>query len=253
VSSGLSANYIHAARIIFILFGSIGALWGIIDLPVSWRVSSTEHIAERIIAGDQYRTEFIARQISSAKKVGTLGYCRPIEVRSAAIIELRSVEMTVSPSDNSGERLNALSELVTNALFCEPADSFMWLALYRVENAKNRFSQVSLQYLRMSYLLGPNEGWIALRRNRIAFAAFNQLPSDIAKEAINEFIGLVKTGLYGVAADILTGPAWSARDVILPHLMQVNERDRKAFADALYQRGYDVNVPGVDSSSHDIR
>jgi hypothetical protein len=77
---------------------------------------------------------------------------------------------------------------------------------------RNGFRPDDVKYLRMSYRLDPNEGWIALKRNRLAFEKFDQLSTDLAESAIGEYVALVKSGLYEQAAEILSGPAWQARN-----------------------------------------
>jgi hypothetical protein len=44
---------------------------------------------------------------------------------------------------------------------------------------------------------------------------------------------------------IFTGPGWRERALLLPGLKDVAERNRQAFARALYKLGYDVDVPGI--------
>ena len=102
-----------------------------------------------------------------------------------------------------------------------------------------------LKYLGLSYQLGPNEGWVALKRNRAAFAAFQQLPPDLAEHALSEFVSLLESKFYEQAADIFTGPAWPVRDVIVPRLKDVAEDRRRFFAQILSSRDYDVELPGI--------
>jgi hypothetical protein len=103
----------------------------------------------------------------------------------------------------------------------------------------------------MSYRLGPNEGWVALKRNPIAFANFDWLPSDLAEDGISEFVGLVRSQrFFDAAANILVGPAWRVRDQVLPRLAELSERDRKTFAQVLQSRGYDVSIPGIQLQKH---
>jgi hypothetical protein len=97
----------------------------------------------------------------------------------------------------------------------------------------------------MSYALGPEEGWIAEKRNRLALALFEELPPELKAAAVREFSGLVNTGRYGEAADILTGSAWRIRQLLLSSLNSVQERHRQALASILYRRGYDLTVPGI--------
>jgi hypothetical protein len=102
-----------------------------------------------------------------------------------------------------------------------------------------------LRFLWLSYSLGPNEGWIAVRRNRLALSVFEALPPDLAEAALNEFARMLKSGLYDDTMSIFIGPGWAIRDQLLSHLTSVPKRYREEFARGLDQRGYDVAVPGV--------
>jgi hypothetical protein len=150
--------------------------------------------------------------------------------------------------ENVDERLKS-GNVIRSFLSCSPADPFLWLILYWVESAQNGSKADYLKYLRMSYRLGPNEGWIALKRNRVTFTVSEKLPVDMSEYAINEFAGLVEMGFYEQAVEIFTGPAWRVREQLLPRLQNIDERHRRAFADILHTKGYDVAVPGIESQS----
>jgi hypothetical protein len=154
-------------------------------------------------------------------------------------------EQAIVDGDDIDMQLNALRDSIRRSLACSPADPFLWVVLYWVEINRNGFQPDYLKYLRLSYQLGPNEGWIALKRNGYALAIFQQLPPDLAEMAIAEFATLVDTGFYAETAAILTGPGWPEREMLLSHLKDVSERYKEAFAKAVYKLGYDVNVPGV--------
>jgi hypothetical protein len=158
------------------------------------------------------------------------------------------VEAAASANDreHAGDNLKSLDEAIRRSLSCEPADPFLWVVLYWVESTQNGFKHEYLNYLRMSYQLGPNEAWIALKRNIVAFSDFERLPADLAKDAIDEFTALIKNELYQEAVDIFSGPAWRIRDAILPQLAGLPRRNREAFARAVYDRGLVVTIPGVD-------
>jgi hypothetical protein len=101
----------------------------------------------------------------------------------------------------------------------------------------------------MSYRLGPNEGWIGLKRNRIAFSIFERLPLDLREAAVKEFVALLDSGFVRETAAVFLGPAWPVRNTLLPRLMRVMEARRKAFANLLHTEGYDVDVPGIERPS----
>jgi hypothetical protein len=51
----------------------------------------------------------------------------------------------------------------------------------------------------MSYLAGPNEGWISAKRNGFSLAIYDQLPEDIAAQIVPEFVSLVDWEIWFLA------------------------------------------------------
>ena len=143
--------------------------------------------------------------------------------------------------------MSLLRSSVRISLSCSPSDPILWLLYYWVQINQAGDASEQLKYLRMSYRLGPNEAWIALVRNRLAFAIFEQLPPDVAKSAINEFIGLLETGrLYRQVAEIYIGLPRHVRQVLLPRLSAVSDKQRDAFIYELRRLGHDVYPQGTD-------
>src|SRR6185437_12601834 len=231
-----------------VILGCAAVCWGIIEFPIFWKEAAAEGIAGRVIAGDAFKAEILVRQIAIIDGVERSGYCRPAALRSAAIIQLRMVEVAPPAKDQEqrNEHLNALSNVIRSALSCSPADPFLWLVLYWVEGTRNGYKSDHLKYLKMSYRLGPNEGWIGLKRNALAFENFDQLSIDLRELVIAEFIGLLKSGFEEQAADILSGPAWQLRNQLLPHLKSIDERQRKALEYYVSKRRSDVLFPNIE-------
>ena len=96
----------------------------------------------------------------------------------------------------------------------------------------------------MSYQLGPNEGWIALKRNPLMFAEYKKLPPDLETNAVTELVALVNSQFYQPAADIFSGPAWPVRNAIVQQLATLPPRRREDFARIVYKRDIDVRIPG---------
>lgn len=234
-------------RIFTAAFGCTAVIWGLTTLPIFWRQSTLERTAQEIINGEPFKVEVLAGDLPLIETIEKTTFCRPAALRSAAIIRIRIAEEGRSEGvkEKSDAQMNAATDSVRESLSCSPADPFLWLALYWLDSTQHGLRPEDLKYLELSYQLGPNEGWIALKRNSAAFGIFQQLPSNLAELAINEFVGLLKAGFYEQAAEIFTGPAWPERGLILPHLASIAKLDRQRFWEALYRRGYDVNVPGV--------
>jgi hypothetical protein len=237
------------SRVFIIIFGCIGVIWGLATFPDFWRQAPMERTASHIINGEPYKIKMLMAQMPTAEAAEKLARCHPRALQSAAIIRLRIVEQASFDSGGKStdvQQIASLDDLIRNSLSCSPADPFLWLVLYWAEVTKNGFDARYLNYLRMSYQLGPNEGWVALKRNSLAFINFERLPGDLVDEGINEFIRLLKSRqFFGEAADILVGPAWRVREQVLPRLIELPEGDRKIFAQVLQSKGYDVPIPGI--------
>jgi hypothetical protein len=241
----VAASYTLFTRTFFFIFSGIAVWWGLINFPVFWHDSATQRMAGRIIVGDLFKPEILNQQIPSVSSIEHSTYCQPAAVRSAAIIRLRMVEADNLAGAPSTERLNALRGAIRRSLSCAPADPFLWLVLYWVESTTSGSQIKNLNYLRMSYQLGANEGWIALKRNPLTFALPDPLPADLEEYAMNEFVGLVKMGSYQEATDIIAGPAKRFRQQLLLRLVNISEDSRRAFATILYTKLDDVAVPGI--------
>jgi hypothetical protein len=246
--SRIPAYDILIARCFLFIIGGIATWWGIVGFSVFWQQSSVERMANQIIAGQPFRGAALTQRLPVIETIERAAWCRPAALRGAAIIRLRMVEAAASTGDHkpADKDLTLLGEAIRRSLSCLPADPFLWLVLYWVESTQNGFKPEYLNYLRMSYQLGPNEGWIAFKRSPIAFANFALLPPDLATDAVNEFLGLIKSELYGQAIEIFSGPAWQARETILPHLATLPRRNREAFARVVSDRGIAISIPGVD-------
>jgi hypothetical protein len=222
------------------LVGLVGIVWGVSEFPALRQESTIKKIADRILVGDVYKYDILLKQSSLVEPTQRPELCRPLTVRSAAVIRLRLAEI----SDNSAlgpapVRTNLAVDAIRQSLACSPADPFFWLALYALEPS------APLNYLTTSYRLGPNEGWIALKRNPVAFANFDELPDDLRRIVVQEFVRIVEMDTIEDAVRIFVGPAWDNRELILSQMDRVPLRQRQRFQAALTGAGYDVLVPGT--------
>jgi hypothetical protein len=242
-----TAPYAALARPFAVLLGVVALVWGCVTLPVLWRQLPIEHTADAVINGDAFRPHTFDPLLPVIEQIEQADYCRPSALHWAAIIRLRLVEDAIAAGahDQIDARLGALDSTIHRALACNPTDSFFWMVLTWVEGVREGPRQDQLTYLRLSYQLGPNEGWIADRRNRLALSMFNRLPPDLAGAAVDEFGHMVQSWIYLDTIAIFTGPGWPIRGRLLASLKDVGQAQRDAFARALYQKGYNVDVPGV--------
>jgi hypothetical protein len=237
------------ARVLVVLLGGASLLWGVAGIATFSPQAPIERVAQRIVNREPFEIDALKALAPAMQEIELAAQCRPAAMRSVAIIRLRLAEAALADGERSNvdDRLDALRDSISRALACSPADSFLWLVRYWLEGTRNGFSPRNFELLRMSYRVGPREGWVALRRNRLAFSVFAALPADLAENAIVEFVGLLDSSFYADVVQILTGPAWPVRDLILPRLRQVAEFRRQLLASALYTEGWDVAIPGVEA------
>jgi len=240
-----------AAKILTVILGCFAIAWGVQVMPIAWRDQTVGRTAKRIIQGEHFHTEALTNLLPMVETTEYATYCDPDGRHNGAVIRLRLAEdFAISSPRAVNEQLDPLIESVRRSLACSPADPFLWVTLFRAESGNYGLRDGDFNYLAMSYRTGPNEGWIALRRNFVALSVFESLPKDLADLAVDEFTRILGLGLYQEAIEIFGRSGSRARDALLAHLAvsTVSERQRKVFADALYARGYDVEVPGAPIS-----
>jgi hypothetical protein len=131
-------------------------------------------------------------------------------------------------------------------LKCVPTEAFLWFVHYWTDLAQGTSSSRQIDSLLLSYRLGPNEGWIATRRNVYALAVYDLLPAQVQGDVRTEFAGLVASGLLTDAFRSLTGPGWPHRDLLLPELTHASLAMRQYFSKMLVSEGIEVDIPGVE-------
>ena len=244
-----SGDMANSVRRSFIeIFGICAMAWAIDAILVYRTDAPLADSAQRILSGDKFN----AAQLSAMKRQLDRAPARPLQASAlsrATVIRLLLVEDEL----RAGNRQPSVSDLVelqmvvSAALAQSPTSSFMWLTDLGLKRLRGGSADGDLNLLRMSYWSGPNEAWIAVRRNPLALGVFPSLPRELAEQALSEFVGLVRSGLYAGASNILAGPGRAIHEQLLSRLVQVEETDRRGFAEALASKDLDgVTVPGVD-------
>jgi hypothetical protein len=235
------------ARLFSTGLGVAAVAWGVIVFPGFWAEASLEQTARQIIARAPFDRKALLAQLPAAETAAQDALCRPNAVRSAAILKLRIFEDTYTSDDVStlDARIKDADDAIRYSLTCAPSDAFLWMVLYTVASTRNGFRPEYLEYARMSYRLGPNEGWVGLKRTPALLAIYERLPPDLAENVAGEFARIVENEFYLEAVAILSGPGWRVRDQLLRRLERIPLSRRELFEKVLYASGITVPVPGV--------
>jgi hypothetical protein len=238
------------ARTLTCLLGLAAIAWGGFEFSLFWRQAPLDRVASEILQGHVFTTPLLtdeAEQLDASEKSS---FCNPAARRDAAVIRLAIVDNLTTENKSQTSAYAALYQATRAALACAPSDSFAWLTLFWLDVKGHGFTPTNAVFLRLSYAEGPNEGWIALRRNRLAIALFSKLPPDLADNAVDEFVKLVNTGqLYPETAKIFASAAPAAQKRLISALGSAKPTPREMFARTIYHDGINVTIPGVEGFS----
>lgn len=230
------------------ILGMAAIVWGGLVLPSVWQEGSLGRVATEILEGQVFSQQALLAQDRHVEAIERSPMCIPNQMHDAVILRLAILagaikEGSQTPVDSS---YGALRAATVGALACVPSDAFAWLTLFWLDVGRRGLSVDNMQYLRLSYALAPNEGWIALWRNRLALSVFEQLPADLSDDALDEFVKLVDTGrLYSETATIFAKAGLSTKHSIVKRLAKASTIPRALFARKLYDMGLDVEIPNT--------
>jgi hypothetical protein len=235
---------VNLARGLIAVLGLGAVVWASSVAPFFWWEAPFTQATAQILAGDAFNTDAL-KELDARLEQSSL---RSLVLDKLVIVRLRIVENSLSGAKEARDRsVSALDSSIRDALANAPADPFLWLILTWLDKVRGGASDVHFRDLEMSYLLGPNEGWIALKRNPFTLGFGSVLPNDLVERSAIEFAGLVRSGFYEEASQILIGPGWNLRETLLQRLRDVPEAARRDFAKNLSEKGVEnATVPGIE-------
>ena len=238
---------VFVTRLFVVALGATAIGWGVLVFPIFWQHAPLERVAKRILSGQPYKQEALLALLPAVQRIEEEEYCRSSALAAATLIRLRILEELMASGDRQlmEGQLSTLSVSIQRSLLCSPANPFLWMVLYWVDMTQNGFGSNQMKLLRLSYQLGPNEGWIGIKRSPLAFNVFESLPPDLAEATISEFLGLLNSAFFRQTAEIFAGPAWRVKDRILARLNEVRPSNRQIFARLLFEDGFAIEIPGV--------
>lgn len=225
----------------------LGAMaWAANVIPVFWSQNIVVSVANAIRAGEAYKPDVLEAIESRVRDRSVTK--RPSMMGRLGMIQLRIAEDSFRTGNVAliDRRLDSLARTIDEIFLVAPNDPFFWLVRFWLDSARSGLRPAYLQFLKMSYDLGPNEAWIALKRNRFSLNIFPILPGDLAELTASEFAKFVRWGLVNEAAQLAGEPGLPVRPFLYERLKDLKIEQRRQFARALYQRELDdVLVPGV--------
>ncbi|WP_100180014.1 hypothetical protein [Bradyrhizobium nitroreducens] len=202
----------------------------------------------RLLSADRFKLAYLDGVMTSINRSSPSILARSDAARLEALILLQIAKESGARSGSEELDRTGMSAVYTirSALTSNPADSFLWLMLYSTELTRTGFDNSLIRYIEESYALAPLEGWVALQRNGIGLATFENLKPSMQDKVVSEFVGLVDGSFLDVAGVNLTTVGWAQRERLLASLTRLDVISREAFAKKLSREGLKVAVPGIE-------
>lgn len=224
----------------------VGALaWSASTLPAFWRQLPLEQFSNRITRGETFPVDRLEEKLQLYRDTGSLVRCNATAAHDMAVVDLAIVRGQFDASSETDAALERSRNIVVEALSCLPSDPYLWFSLFQIESLRMGLRQEYLRYLDMSYQVGPNEGWLAIPRNRAAFAIFPALSETLQSKVLDEFCLLLRSELYAEAIEIFLGAARPHQAQLVKRTDTVPTKNRQIFAVQLARKGIDARIPGT--------
>ena len=238
-----TAHFLSRAGVCLLGLGAVA--WGGLALPLFWQRAPVSRVVSGILQGHTYKMQWLLDEAQKADAVGSSSFCNPAALHNAVVLRLVILDEAIATTNQAAvdSAYGTLDHRTRRALACTPADAFGWLTLFRLDVAKRGLQVENASYLRLSYILGANESWIALWRNKLAFSLFERLPTDLSDDALDEFIKLLETGhLYSEVATIFAAATPAVQSRIVARLKATKAIHRNMFARAVDDLDLDANI-----------
>lgn len=231
-----------------LLVGLLSLCWSLTALPSFNRSTTARDLKDRIVAGEHFKPGVLRSMLTRLDAVPAPLIKQPEIASTAALVNLRIAEEAArgGGSDEVDRQVETADHQLIQALSTNPSEAFLWLLLYSVETARSGFDPKVVQFLEASYLTGPHEGWIAVRRNRIALAIFPMLRERTQRSVTSEFSELVDSDFTEVAVTNLIATGWAQREGLLNSLQTTDATSKASFVKRLRSEGINLSVPGVE-------
>jgi hypothetical protein len=210
-------------------------------------------VAARILMIEPYRLDVMKSVLAFNEVVVPEGLCRPSNARAAAIVQIKVFETVFE--EGGGEEIDTeqqkLADRLNQAFACAPADPYLMLAQFWLRNVTSGLDSTSLALLNLSYRFGPNEGWVAFRRNRFAVILAPNVPPELAQKIVSEFGRLVSSQFFVEAVEIYRVADAETRKRLLVQVAGLDESSRRSFHS--YLRNADLDPPELRPPDSELR
>jgi len=228
------------------LLGLVAVGWVSIVFPAFLLTGPARTVAKLIVEDDRLQPNGLA-ELHERLQNERLALVPPKLVAAKALVRLRLADEEAQTSQQIVAKriFDEVNNEITAALFEVPGDSFLWMMYYSTAVARTGSQLEHIDYLVQSYKAGPNEGWIALRRNRLSLSLPPPLISMLKKYIVAEFAAITNSGFVEDAASNLALVGRDQQELLATGVSTLDIEPRTILAKKLAEEGSQLTIPGV--------
>jgi len=241
----MSLNFLWLPQALSVAFSCITIVWCVHVMPYSEDIDKSIFLKDQLLRSDVYEPAQTKLAYSELARVD-LGNCEAEAQTSLLLMKLRLAEnaLRTGGGEEFDEQLHDLTTRLPRALGCSPRLSYLWLLGFWSRTLSGQLDQRSLEMLAMSYDTGPNEGWIAIRRNAAAMAVVPIAPDQLRQRIIKEFGLLVRDGFLREAVASYSVAALPVRSALQTELFRLSNSRQTEFWQAVTERTHQLGPLG---------
>ena len=229
------------------------ATYAVGRIPVEVEADPLVALSSRLVGGLDFDVKALTPFEPVIRKVEDDPACGQLR-NPASVFRIYRMQQAAGSGDSAAAFENG-EQAVKNLrakLACGPQDGNSWFNLFLLESALSGRAGRNLPFLRMSYEVAPNEGWISQTRAPIAIAFLRNLDPDLRARVEAEYVHVARDA-PDTAAEIFAKTNEANRALLLPLFERVPVETRKLISDKLAEGGTDVRIPGVPDPTNPFR
>ena len=207
--------------------GTIGAYHGWLASDKAKKISAGN--AKKITAHEVARA---LEQLQTASSYG-VGQRNLFQHRTTLRLWEYEQDLSQKPSNKAREQLVIIQSEIVRALKKAPANSNLWYLASEVTARMSGPNKKALAFLKMSYVTGPMEGWVMIRRLGLSFRVWGALPPTMKEDVrrqVRAIWGEKRKHYYRALAKLFVRTTPRGRDVILANLTDYGKKNRRQIA-----------------------
>jgi hypothetical protein len=162
--------------------------WSLVILPAEGLRIQYAGMRTALRAGDPVKPAVLDAAIADYKKLADFGVCMPgVREQLASFLSIRAtVHAGPDSLARTGADLEQADQILRDMLGCSPFESNQWLSLAMLDVRRNGIRDKSFEYLKLSYLTSPREGWVVERRLTFAASMAPLIPEFLKPNIIGD-------------------------------------------------------------------